>query len=263
MKFRRSRTGNRVNCARRRSTGAARTSRTGTEVVDCVVSSSLHPPSWPPFARPALPSFVATMGPLTPEQPVLLTGRFPEGSPAHERRSVCRSGLSASCVRRGRLVSPWDARIMEATRASVTRRTVRPRRPSDHSVSNHLTAPAVAFARYPSARRASDIVGLGFTIDRQARQTVRPNRVHIMLRTGRSPPVASHPLSPGRSYLRIQAGERLPEKDFHLSDQTHSQTHLSPHSRLPELPSDRPWADAHGYMRAPLSRLSAGSRAWF
>src|SRR5690606_8950272 len=47
----------------------------------------------------------------------------------------------------------------------------------------------------------------------------------LTLRTGRSPPVASHPLSPRRSYLQIQAGERLPEKDFHLSDQTHLQTH--------------------------------------
>ena len=34
----------------------------------------------------------------------------------------------------------------------------------DHSAPNHLTAPVVAFAHYPSARRASDTfrIGLGF-----------------------------------------------------------------------------------------------------
>ncbi|HCS50380.1 MAG TPA: hypothetical protein DIW81_02115, partial [Planctomycetaceae bacterium] len=31
--------------------------------------------------------------------------------------------------------------------------------------------------------------------------------------------------SPRRSYFQIQAGERLPEKDSHLTDQTHLQTH--------------------------------------
>lgn len=101
MNFQRYRTGNRVNWSRRHSTGTA---PRGTEVVDCVVSSSIHPPSCPPFAPPELPGFLATTGALTPEQPVLLTGRFPRGNPAHERRSVCRSGLPAL---RHRIVRPF------------------------------------------------------------------------------------------------------------------------------------------------------------
>ena len=40
----------------------------------------------------------------------------------------------------------------------------------------------------------------------------------VILRTGLSPPVAPHPASRRRSYLRLQAGERMPEEDLHLSD---------------------------------------------
>ena len=47
----------------------------------------------------------------------------------------------------------------------------------------------------------------------------------VILRTSRSPPVALHPLSRGRSYFRLQAGERMPEEDFHLSDQVHFEAH--------------------------------------
>ena len=50
----------------------------------------------------------------------------------------------------------------------------------------------------------------------------------LALRTGRSPPVAPHPDSRRRSYHRLQAGERVPEEDSHLSDQTHLQTHAFP-----------------------------------
>ena len=41
----------------------------------------------------------------------------------------------------------------------------------------------------------------------------------------RSPPVALHLASRRRSYIRLQAGERLPGEDFHLADHVHSQTH--------------------------------------
>lgn len=58
-----------------------------------------HSPSWAPFAPRALPRFDATMGPLTPERPVLRTGRFLTGNPAHERLPNIRSGLPASRVR--------------------------------------------------------------------------------------------------------------------------------------------------------------------
>src|SRR3954447_3039321 len=44
--------------------------------------------------------------------------------------------------------------------------------------------------------------GLGFAIGLQARQHIRPNRVPLV-RTGRSPSVAPHPVSPRRSYGRL------------------------------------------------------------
>jgi len=70
-------------------------------------------------------------------------------------------------------------------------------------------SPAVAFARYPSARRASRIPpGLGFAFHSQARRNARPNRVRL-LRTGRLPPGASHPASRRRSGLWLR-GWRAP-----------------------------------------------------
>lgn len=42
---------------------------------------------------------------------------------------------------------------------------------------------------------------------------------------GRSPPVASHPISERRSYSRLQVGERVPGVDFHHSVRVRSQEH--------------------------------------
>ena len=50
----------------------------------------------------------------------------------------------------------------------------------------------------------------------------------LALRTGRSPPVASHPASRRRSFLRLQAGERLPEEDLHLSLTWHTHRRTGP-----------------------------------
>src|SRR5207244_4034416 len=47
----------------------------------------------------------------------------------------------------------------------------------------------------------------------------------VILRTGRSPPAASHPASWRRSCIQFQAGERMPEEDLHLSDLARSQAH--------------------------------------
>jgi hypothetical protein len=192
-------TRNRVTWARYTSTGIA---KVGTVVVSRRyqdVSSSI---SLDPFAPPALPGLNARMGPLTPEQPALRTGRFRPRShrnafrnPAHEHRHNHRSGLPASCI--------W---------------------PSNHSVSNHLTAPAIALARYPSALQTS-LYGSGLRHSLAGSPDSPAESSSQMLRTSRSPPVASHPLSPGRSYFQIQAGERLPEEDLHLSNQIHSQAH--------------------------------------
>jgi hypothetical protein len=56
-----------------------------------------------------------------------------------------------------------------------------------------------------------------------------PGRIEfVILRTGRSPPAALHHASPRRSGIRLQAGERLPEEDFHLFDYARFQAHFSP-----------------------------------
>ncbi len=44
-----------------------------------------------------------------------------------------------------------------------------------------------------------------------------------------SPPAALHPASRRRSCFRLQAGERMPEEDFHLSDYARSQSHWHGH----------------------------------
>ena len=49
----------------------------------------------------------------------------------------------------------------------------------------------------------------------------------VILRTGRSPPVAPHLALRQRSYSRLQAGERLPGEDFHLSDDAYSHAHVA------------------------------------
>jgi len=48
----------------------------------------------------------------------------------------------------------------------------------------------------------------------------------LSVRTGRSPPTALHPASWRRSCIRLQAAERMPGEDFHLSDHTRSQAHM-------------------------------------
>jgi len=184
----------RVTCARYLPIGEA---NLGTEIVHRAGQQVTSSTSLDPFALRALPRFLATMGPLTPEPPALRTGRFPIGNPALERRPIGRSGLPALCV--------W---------------------PSDHSVSNHLGGSGIAFARYPSASRTSGLLRIQASpFPSRLAAPSKAESSSLTLRTGRSPPVASHPLSRGRSYVQLQAGERLPEEDFHLSDQTHLQAH--------------------------------------
>jgi hypothetical protein len=180
-------TADRVTCARSIATGIT---EFGTEVIVRVRCGSTSSTFLDPFAPPALPGLQAPMGPLTPARPVLRTGRFPMGNPAHERRLCHRTGLPASHV--------WS---------------------SEHSAPNHLTAPAVAFAHNPSARQAFRASPF------PSRLAGRPGRIgFVILRTARSLPVALHPLSRGRSYFQLQAGVCI-YGDFHLSSQTCLQVH--------------------------------------
>jgi hypothetical protein len=97
-------------------------------------------------------------------------------------------------------------------------------RSSNPSVSNHPCAPVVVFARYPSTPRASRLrVWASPFASRLASHTGRIE--FVILRMSRSPPVAPHPALRRRSYLRLQAGERMPEEDFHLPDHVRSQAH--------------------------------------
>ena len=86
----------------------------------------------------------------------------------------------------------------------------------DHSVSNHLAPTVVAFSRYPSALPLPFRVRLRHKC---AGSSGIPGRIEfVILRTGRSPPAALHPASRRRSCSWLQAGERIPEEDSHLSD---------------------------------------------
>src|SRR6266508_2743001 len=95
----------------------------------------------------------------------------------------------------------------------------------DHSVPNHLIDPGRRFDTLPLSAtdsrsfpvEASPLVG---------RLADLPGRIEfVILRTDRSPPAAPHPASRRRSCIQLQAGERMPEEDFHLSDQMRSQAH--------------------------------------
>ena len=91
------------------------------------------------------------------------------------------------------------------------------------------------FARYPSSRRVSHSRGSRLHLSYAGSPTLTGRIEFVILRMDRSPPVAPHPASRRRSYSWLQAGERIPEEDSHLSDQTRFQAHAggSPSRILP------------------------------
>jgi len=86
-------------------------------------------------------------------------------------------------------------------------------------------SPDVAFARYPSARRVSRFCGSRFRHSLAGSPTQTGRIEFVILRMDRSPPAAPHRASWRRSCSRLQAGERLPGEDFHLSDHVRFQAH--------------------------------------
>ena len=77
--------------------------------------------------------------------------------------------------------------------------------PSDHSISNHLTYPCRSFHTLPLSSTGPLSSGRGFALH-PAGSPVSSGRIKfVILRTGRSPPVALHPASRRRSYNRFQA----------------------------------------------------------
>ena len=81
---------------------------------------------------------------------------------------------------------------------------------------------------HPTPQRVGFLTSVspGFATESQARQ-LSGRIAFVILRTDRSPPAAPHPASRRRSCSRLQAGERMPGEDLHLSDQTRFQAHDS------------------------------------
>ena len=73
-----------------------------------------------------------------------------------------------------------------------------------------------------------------------------PGRIEfVILRTGCSPPAALHLASRRRSCSRLQAGERLPEEDLHLSDHSRFQAHIA-RGNAPGNVDDKSLSSAEG-----------------
>ena len=75
------------------------------------------------------------------------------------------------------------------------------------------------FSRYPSSRRVSHSRGSRLHLRYAGSPTLTGRIEFLIVRMDRSPPVAPHPVSRRRSYSWLQAGERIPEEDFHPFDQ--------------------------------------------
>ena len=88
----------------------------------------------------------------------------------------------------------------------------------------------VDFTRYPSSRRVSCLRRSRLHLFPAGSPTLTGRIEFVILRMDRSPPAAPHPASRRRSCSRLQAGERIPEEDFHLSDQTRFQAHWNARS---------------------------------
>ena len=152
-------------------------------------STFLHP-----FAPRALPRFPALTGALTPVQGALRTLRKRNEHP------------------------PWPEQVSLVNTA----------RTSLHSVTNHLTRPAVASVLPTQRSRLPEtgVSGLDFTLNEEARRYVRPKRVRFTtdckFTSGCSPPRLAATQLPSA----IGSGH-LPREDLHLSDRACSQAHSS------------------------------------
>ena len=134
----------------------------------------------------------------------------------------CYYGRSDSCLLR--LFGTWSMNSGSFTKQVSL---IHASSLADHSVSNHLMHPCRRFRTLPLSSTA---FRFRFRLrHRYAGSPITPGRIEFVnLRTGRSPPAALHPASRRRSCSRLQAGERLPEEDFHLSDHSRFQAHIAP-----------------------------------
>jgi hypothetical protein len=129
------------------------------------------------------------------------------------RSDSCAAGSSA-LLSMNTVLSPAQVSLIHASSLS------------DHSVSNHLMDPCRRFRTLPFSPTA---FRFWFRLRHcYAGSPITPGRIEfVILRTGRSPPAALHLASRRRSCSRLQAGERMPEEDFHLSDYSRFQAHIA------------------------------------
>ena len=156
------------------------------------LSTFLHP-----LAPRALPRFLATTGALTPVRAAL--------------RTLIRGNEHRPC--------PEQVSLVHTAR------------PSLHSVTKHLTRPAIASPLPTQRGRLPGLYpGLDFTLNPQARRYARPNRVRYptdcMFASGCSPPHLAATQLPSATGIG-----HLPEEDFHLLNRACSQAHGFPFSR--------------------------------
>jgi hypothetical protein len=132
-----------------------------------------------PFAPPALPGFAATMDPLTPAGRLLASVTM--------NTVLIPTGLLASCPV-----------------------------PADPSVANHLSSSGGSGLVLTNRLTVAAPVGSLSLADRASGASPFPSRLATMtgriafvmiLRTGRSPPVAPHPASRRRSYVRLRSSD--------------------------------------------------------
>jgi len=147
----------------------------------------------PPLAPSPLRDFTVTMEALTPVRPALRS--------LHEHRLF---GEQVSLIHVSDLPIPPSPTTPQALDAD--------------------------FVRYPSSRRVSRLRRSRLHLFPARSPTLTGRIEFVILRMDRSPPAAPHPASRRRSCSRLQAGERIPEEDFHLSDQTRFQAHWNARS---------------------------------
>jgi len=112
--------------------------------------------------------------------------------------------------------------VLSLTQVSLVHPHVLP----DHSVPKHLTHSRRRFITLPLSATGFPPLGSGLRLS-HAGSSAAPGRIEfVILRTGRSPPAALHHASLRRSSSWLQAGERLPGEDFHLSERARSQARV-------------------------------------
>ena len=123
------------------------------------------------------------------------------------RSDSCPAGSSVASTQHEHRLYPGQASLLHVTDLPI------PPSPTTRQ------SPDAAFARYPSARRISRHTGSRLHHSSAGSPILTGRIEFVILRMDRSPPAAPHLVSRRRSCSRLQAGERMPGEDFHLSGQ--------------------------------------------